>query len=195
MRLRIKQSRPKGLNATIRLVVELEAYNKAENRTMKSMGHLRHTTSDERTEAYNSPDTVVSIENMATWMQTMEDNLQSLTKEMMTLKDLNSQKNFNHNLLRYQLDQIVVSGKVCLSEGQTLPTNDVLVEASENKGKDYILTACSLVKSNDSIPVRLMNVENEAKTIFPGTTIAQMCEISHVAKSLPSQNDRQNKRG
>ncbi|VDI16470.1 Hypothetical predicted protein [Mytilus galloprovincialis] len=102
---------------------------------------------------------------------------------------------FLQNLLRYQLDQIVVSGKVCLSEGQTLPTNDVLVEASENKGKDYILTACSLVKSNDSIPVRLMNVENEAKTIFPGTTIAQMCEISHVAKYLPSQNDRQNKKG
>ncbi|CAG2255790.1 Retrovirus-related Pol polyprotein from transposon 17.6,Retrovirus-related Pol polyprotein from transposon 297 [Mytilus edulis] len=40
-----------------------------------------------------------------------------------------------------------------------------------------------------------MNVENEAKTIFPGTTIAQMCEISHVAKSLPSQNDGQNKKG
>ncbi|VDI29050.1 Hypothetical predicted protein [Mytilus galloprovincialis] len=91
--------------------------------------------------------------------------------------------------------EIVVSGKVCLSEGQTLPKNDVLVEASENKGKDYILTARSLVKSNDSIPVRLMNVENEAKTIFPGTTIAQMCEISHVAKSLPSQNDEQNKKG
>ncbi|CAG2205520.1 unnamed protein product [Mytilus edulis] len=133
---------PKGLNDTIRLVVELEAYNKAESRTMKSMGHLRHTTSDERTEASNSPDTVVSIENMATWMQTMEDNLQSLTKEMMTLKDLNSQKKFQPrgetyntqsnrkgNLLRYQLDQIVVSEKVCLSEGQTLPTNDVLVEA------------------------------------------------------------------
>ncbi|VDI16469.1 Hypothetical predicted protein [Mytilus galloprovincialis] len=94
MRLRIKQSRPKGLNATIRLAVELEAYNKAESRPMKSMGHLRHTMSDERTEASNSPDTVVSIENMATWMQTMENNLQSLTKDIMTLKDLNSQKKF-----------------------------------------------------------------------------------------------------
>ncbi|VDI80984.1 Hypothetical predicted protein [Mytilus galloprovincialis] len=64
--------------------------------------------------------------------------------------------------------EIVVSGKVCLSEGQTLPTNDVLVEASENKGTDYILTARSLVKSNDSIPVRLMNVENEAKDYISG---------------------------
>ncbi|CAC5417054.1 unnamed protein product [Mytilus coruscus] len=94
MRLRIKQSRPKGLNDTIRLAVELEAYNKAESRTMKSMGHLRQTTSDERTEASNSPETVVSMENMATWMQTIENNLQSLTKDMMTLNNLNSQRNF-----------------------------------------------------------------------------------------------------
>ncbi|CAC5393294.1 unnamed protein product [Mytilus coruscus] len=94
MRLRIKQSRPKGLNDTIRLAVELEAYSKAESRTMKSMGHLRQTTSDERTEASNSPETVVSMENMATWMQTIENNLQSLTKDMMTLKDLNSQRKF-----------------------------------------------------------------------------------------------------
>ncbi|CAC5367959.1 unnamed protein product [Mytilus coruscus] len=94
MRLRIKQSRPKGLNDAIRLAVELEAYNKAESTTMKSLGHLRQTTSDERTEASNSPDTFVSMENMATWMQTIENNLQSLTKDMMTLKDLNFQRKF-----------------------------------------------------------------------------------------------------
>ncbi|VDI25446.1 Hypothetical predicted protein [Mytilus galloprovincialis] len=54
MRLRIKQSRPKGLNDAIRLAVELEAYNTAESKTLNSMGHLRHTTSDERTETPNS---------------------------------------------------------------------------------------------------------------------------------------------
>ncbi|CAC5385150.1 unnamed protein product [Mytilus coruscus] len=59
MRLRIKQSRPKGLNDAIRLAVELEAYNKTESRTMKSLGHLRQTTSDERTEASYSPNTFV----------------------------------------------------------------------------------------------------------------------------------------
>ncbi|CAC5373581.1 unnamed protein product [Mytilus coruscus] len=74
MRLRIKQSRPKGLNDAIRLAVELEAYNKAESRTMKSLGHLRQTTSDEQTEAPNSPDTAVSMGQMTTWMQTIENN-------------------------------------------------------------------------------------------------------------------------
>ncbi|CAC5404356.1 unnamed protein product [Mytilus coruscus] len=91
MRLRIKQSRPKGLNDAIRFAVELEAYNKAESRTMKSLGHLRQTTSDERTEASNSPDTFVSMENMATWMQTIENNLLSLTKE---IKDFKSKQKF-----------------------------------------------------------------------------------------------------
>ncbi|CAC5369449.1 unnamed protein product [Mytilus coruscus] len=57
--------------------IELEAYNKAESRTMKSLGHLRQTTSDEQTEASNSPNTFVSMENMATWMQTIENNLLS----------------------------------------------------------------------------------------------------------------------
>ncbi|VDI47065.1 Hypothetical predicted protein [Mytilus galloprovincialis] len=53
MRLRIKQSRPKVLNDAIRLAVELEVYNTAEIKTLKSMGHLRQTiaTSDERTES------------------------------------------------------------------------------------------------------------------------------------------------
>ncbi|CAC5367965.1 unnamed protein product [Mytilus coruscus] len=79
MRLRIKQSRPKGLNDAIRLAVELEAYNTAESKTLKSMGHLRQTASDERT-----TDTAV-------WMQTIENNLLSLTKE---IKNLKSQRNF-----------------------------------------------------------------------------------------------------
>ncbi|CAC5398525.1 unnamed protein product [Mytilus coruscus] len=86
MRLRIKQSRPKVLNDAIRLAVELEAYNTAESKTLKSMGHLRQTTSDERTDAPNSLDTAVSMEQMTTWVQTIENSLQSLTKELRNLK-------------------------------------------------------------------------------------------------------------
>ncbi|CAC5366412.1 unnamed protein product [Mytilus coruscus] len=118
MRLRIIQSRPKGLNDAIRLAVELEAYNKAESRTMKSLGHLRQTTSDERTEASNSPDTVVSMENMATWMQTIENNLQSLTKDMMTLKELNSQRKFQPHGETNNTQSNRKRGGLCFSCGE-----------------------------------------------------------------------------
>ncbi|CAC5413113.1 unnamed protein product [Mytilus coruscus] len=41
MRLIIKQSRPKGLNDAVRLAVELEAYNNAENKIREGRGYLR----------------------------------------------------------------------------------------------------------------------------------------------------------
>ncbi|CAG2199229.1 unnamed protein product [Mytilus edulis] len=107
MRLRIKQSRPKGLNDAIRLAVELEAYNTAEGKTLNSMGHLRHTTSDKRTETPNSPVTAVSIGQMTTWMQTIENNLLAITKE---IKDLKSQRKFQQ---RGKIDNTQSKGKRC----------------------------------------------------------------------------------
>ncbi|VDI54542.1 Hypothetical predicted protein [Mytilus galloprovincialis] len=107
MRLRIKQSRPKGLNDAIRLAVELEAYNMAESKTLKSMGHLRQTTSDERTEAPNSPETAISMVQMTTWMQTIENNLLAETKE---IKDLKSQRKFQQ---RGKIDNTQSKGKRC----------------------------------------------------------------------------------
>ncbi|CAC5424731.1 unnamed protein product [Mytilus coruscus] len=107
IRLRIKQSRPKCLNDTIRLAVELEAYNTAESKTLKSMGHLRQTTSDERTEAPYSPDTAVSMGQMTTWMQTIENNLLSLTKE---IKDLKFQRKFQP---RGKINNTQSKGKRC----------------------------------------------------------------------------------
>ncbi|CAG2257009.1 unnamed protein product [Mytilus edulis] len=107
MRLRIKQSRPKGLNDAIRLAVELEAYNTAESKTLNSMGHLRHTTSDKRTETPNSPVTAVSMGQMTTWMQTIENNLLAITKE---IKDLKSQRKFQQ---RGKIDNTQSKGKRC----------------------------------------------------------------------------------
>ncbi|XP_071176265.1 uncharacterized protein [Mytilus edulis] len=88
MRLRIKQSRPKGLNDAIRLAVELEAYNTAEGKALNSMGHVRHTTSDKQTETPYSSVTTVSIGQMTTWMQTIENNLLTIKE----IKDLKSQR-------------------------------------------------------------------------------------------------------
>ncbi|CAG2248250.1 unnamed protein product [Mytilus edulis] len=91
MRLRIKQSRPKGLNDAIRLAVDLEAYNTAESKKLNSMGHLGQTSSDERTETPDGPDTAVSMEQMTTWIQTIENDLLAITKE---IKDLKFQRKF-----------------------------------------------------------------------------------------------------
>ncbi|CAG2248643.1 unnamed protein product [Mytilus edulis] len=104
MRLRIKQSRPKGLNDAIRLAVELEAYNTAESKTLNSIGHLRQTTSDERTDTPDSPDTTVSMGQMAIWMQTIENNLLAITNE---IKDLKSQRKFQ----RGKIDNTHSKGK------------------------------------------------------------------------------------
>ncbi|CAC5386676.1 unnamed protein product [Mytilus coruscus] len=143
MRLRIKQSRAKGLNDAIRLAVELEAYNKAESRTMKSMGHLRQTTSDERTEASNSPDTAISIGQMATWIQTIENNLQSLTKE---LRDLKFTRMFQPRgkIKKTQLKiqstegthkkELDTDGTVNTLKSEVKSLNAVVVSASEDAG-------------------------------------------------------------
>ncbi|XP_071177762.1 uncharacterized protein [Mytilus edulis] len=55
---------------------------------------------------------------MATWMQTMENNLQSLTKDMMTLKDLNYQKKFQPRGETYNTQSNRKRGGPCFSCGE-----------------------------------------------------------------------------
>ncbi|CAC5426549.1 unnamed protein product [Mytilus coruscus] len=56
MRLRIKQSRPKGLNDTIRLAVELEAYNKAEKTKYSGGGPTKGPDTDGSVKTLKSGD-------------------------------------------------------------------------------------------------------------------------------------------
>ncbi|VDI31866.1 Hypothetical predicted protein [Mytilus galloprovincialis] len=80
--------------------------------------------------------------------------------------------------------------RFCLAEGQKLPADNALLEASEHAGKDYILTARTLVRSGEKVPVRLMNTELDPKTIYPGTTIAQMSGVDQVLDGNISSNEQ-----
>ncbi|CAG2197954.1 unnamed protein product [Mytilus edulis] len=86
--------------------------------------------------------------------------------------------------------EIVINGTVCLAEGQKLPADNALLEANEHAGKDYILTARTLVRSGEKVPVRLMNTELDPKTIYPGTTIAQMSGVDQVLDGNISSNEQ-----
>ncbi|CAG2224639.1 unnamed protein product [Mytilus edulis] len=325
MRLRIKQSRPKGLNDAVRLAVELEAYNKAENKVREGRGYLRQTRNDDelsREEKITNSDS--TTKDIASWMQTMEKSLSTLTTEMAKLKSSgtnegsynsktrytqrdgtvktlmktrkqNNRKtnegavttasedagmyvklnvgdieakfvvdtgailtlvssklydmltpldksylsevktsvrsvcgtklelrgkgrfnlHFGPNMLQSEAvvtdlqgsigcyrvvaseavvipprSEIVINGTVCLAEGQKLPADNALLEANEHAGKDYILTARTLVRSGEKVPVRLMNTELDPKTIYPGTTIAQMSGVEQVLDGNIGSNEQ-----
>ncbi|XP_071153837.1 uncharacterized protein [Mytilus edulis] len=86
--------------------------------------------------------------------------------------------------------EIVINGTVCLAEGQKLPADNAMLEANEHAGKDYILTARTLVRSGEKVPVRLMNTELDPKTIYPGTTIAQMSGVEQVLDGNIGSNEQ-----
>ncbi|VDI31867.1 Hypothetical predicted protein [Mytilus galloprovincialis] len=82
-RVQFKDRRPIGL----RLAVELEAYNKAENKVREGRGYLRQTMNDDelgREEKITKSDS--PTKDIASWMQTMEKSLSTLTTEMSKLK-------------------------------------------------------------------------------------------------------------
>ena len=82
--------------------------------------------------------------------------------------------------------EMIVPGKVCVPEGSTLPVGESIIEPLYNKCRnECALTARTIVSPNETVPVRLMNTDEDAKVVHSGTVIGQLSEVAQVEVSLP----------
>ncbi|XP_062568864.1 uncharacterized protein LOC134230979 [Saccostrea cucullata] len=81
--------------------------------------------------------------------------------------------------------EIIVPGKVCVPEGSNLPYCESIIEPVDKYNKQQsTLTARTVVNPQETVPVRLMNIEQESKVVHSGTVIGQLAEIDTVKDSL-----------
>ena len=89
--------------------------------------------------------------------------------------------------------EIIVPGKVCVPEGSSLPYCESIVEPVDKSNKQHsTLTARTVVNVQETVPVRLLNIDQESKVVHSGTVIGQLAEIDTVQESrvnkTPSSN-------
>jgi hypothetical protein len=79
--------------------------------------------------------------------------------------------------------EVIIQEKVCVPDGINLPKVDSIVEPNckETINKST-LTAREMVHPRETVPVRLMNVSEEAKVLHTGTVVGQLTEIREVQK-------------
>ncbi|CAG2234439.1 unnamed protein product [Mytilus edulis] len=93
MRIRIKQSRPQGLNDALRVAVELETYNRAEKQLKDGRSYLRQASQTEEKESHIDKNENSDHIALTELMSKMEQKLQELQKDMRELKnDSNSRQ-------------------------------------------------------------------------------------------------------
>jgi hypothetical protein len=85
MRIRIKQSRPQNLDDAIRLVVELETFNRAERRVTEGRSYSRTTTADST--AGKVSDKTKDQTDMMKLMTDMQKRLSDLQRDVNQLKN------------------------------------------------------------------------------------------------------------
>lgn len=87
--------------------------------------------------------------------------------------------------------EVIVPGKICVAEGSTLPTRESIVEPLYNKSRnECALTARTVVSPRETVPVRLMNTEEDVKIVHSGTITGQLSEVDQVEASSPEVKSR-----
>ncbi|CAG2223985.1 unnamed protein product [Mytilus edulis] len=93
MRIRIKQSRPHGLNDALRVAVELETYNRAEKQLKDGRSYLRQASQTEEKESHIDRNENSDHIALTELMSKMEQKLQELQNDIRELKnDSNSRQ-------------------------------------------------------------------------------------------------------
>ena len=84
--------------------------------------------------------------------------------------------------------EMIVAGKIC-SANQETEDNVFLIEGAETFIKlDKSLVARTLVSAQNNVPVRVLNLNDENHTIYPGTTIAMASPVDEVIQTAREEN-------
>ncbi|XP_065923756.1 uncharacterized protein [Magallana gigas] len=70
--------------------------------------------------------------------------------------------------------EVLIGGKVCIEEGQNIGSQDYLVEPNEKFVASGTLVGRTLVKGNSIVPIRVLNIGPEQRTIYSGTHVAEL---------------------
>ena len=76
--------------------------------------------------------------------------------------------------------EVVIKGKVCVPEGESISLVQGLVEPNEKFVSAGTLVGRTLVKADTVVPIRVLNLGSENRTIYSGTHIAEMSSVCEV---------------
>ncbi|XP_069109965.1 uncharacterized protein [Argopecten irradians] len=86
--------------------------------------------------------------------------------------------------------EMIITGQVNFPVGKQMKDESLIIEGTNYFLKnDKALVARSLVSSETSVPVRLMNLQEDPQTIYPGTNVAHASPVSTVMETVQSSSD------
>ncbi|XP_056006949.1 uncharacterized protein LOC130050723 [Ostrea edulis] len=85
--------------------------------------------------------------------------------------------------------ELMVEGQICTGSDGGLPTQAGLIEPSENFQKSgSCFLAKTLVRRQNTVPLRIMNISEDSKTIYPGTVVGKLSAIDEVLNLVPGEH-------